>query len=222
MKKPLSVQRVRAAMEELYPSAACELDFTTAFELLIATVLSAQTTDVRVNQTTPELFRRWPDPDAMAQADPEEVRAVLHPLGMGARRAGQVIGLSQQLLQEHDGQVPNDQAALEALPGVGRKTAHVVRGNWFGASLLTVDTHVGRLTRRFGWSQASSPLRIEKDVVERVDATAAEIGPTDLTRLSHQLILHGRLVCAARRPDCGSCPLADACPSAGITTGTAP
>ncbi len=222
MKKPLSIQRVRAAMEELYPSAACELDFTTAFELLIATVLSAQTTDVRVNQTTPELFRRWPDPHAMAQADPEEVRAVLHPLGMGARRAGQVIGLSQQLLQEHDGQVPNDQAALEALPGVGRKTAHVVRGNWFGASLLTVDTHVGRLTRRFGWSQASSPLRIEKDVVERVDAAAAEIGPTDLTRLSHQLILHGRRVCSARRPDCGSCPLADACPSAGITTGTAP
>ena len=181
-------------------------------------MLSAQTTDVRVNQTTPELFRCWPDPHAMAEADPAEVQAVLHPLGMGARRAGQVIGLSQQLLTEHGGEVPHGQTPLEALPGVGRKTAHVVRGTWFGASLLTVDTHVGRLSGRFGWSSAAAPLRIEKDVVERVDAAAEQIGPTDLTRLSHQLILHGRRVCTARRPDCGACVLADACPSAARVT----
>ncbi|MCT1556629.1 endonuclease III [Helcobacillus massiliensis] len=210
---PLPMPTARTVLYELYPDAACELDFTTAFELLVATVLSAQTTDVRVNQVTPALFGSYPTPEAMAEAEHAHVAQILHPLGMGARRAERVIRLSQQLLADHGGEVPDDQDALEALAGVGRKTAHVVRGNWFGQSLLTVDTHVGRLSARFGWSAKKSPLAIEKDVVAVAEAAD---GDTDLTLLSHQMILHGRRVCTARRPDCGACPLQEACPQVGV------
>lgn len=204
----LAAQHLRA----LYPDAHCELLHTSAFELLVATVLSAQTTDVRVNQITPGLFSRWPSPEALAGASEEEVTHILRPLGMGARRATQVIGLSRDLLALHGGEVPDDQGALEALPGVGRKTAHVVRGTWFGHSLLTVDTHVGRLARRFGWSTSHTPLGVEKDVV-------ALAGSVDLTQLSHQLIFHGRRLCTAKAPACAQCPLATSevpCPRIGV------
>ncbi len=209
---PAEVAR-RLAAE--HPDARTELDHRDAFELLVATVLSAQTTDVRVNQVTPELFSRWPGPAALAGAEEGDVAAVLRPLGMGPTRARRVIGLARGLLTAHDGQVPDDQSALEALPGVGRKTAHVVRGAWFGHSLLAVDTHVGRLARRLGWSERTDPRHVEQDVTQRLQARGTGADAENLTVLGLRLILHGRRVCAARAPRCGTCVLADLCPSAG-------
>lgn len=206
---PPPVGEVSARLGEAYPGARTELDHRDAFELLVATVLSAQTTDVRVNSLTPELFRRWPDAAALAGAEETSVAELLRPLGMGATRAARIIGLAQQLVRDHDGEVPDDQAALEALPGVGRKTAHVVRGAWFGHSLLAVDTHVARLSRRLGWTAATTPVRVEEDVVARAEGT-------DLTALHLRLILHGRRVCTARSPQCGQCVLQDLCPRVGV------
>jgi endonuclease-3 len=207
---------VARRLEALHIGARTELDHRDAFELLVATVLSAQTTDVRVNQVTAELFPRWPGPAALAAAEEEAVTAVVRPLGMGATRARRIIGLSRALLEDHGGEVPDDQAALEALPGVGRKTAHVVRGAWFGHSLLAVDTHVGRLARRLGWTTSSDPRAVEEDVVARVEADGTGADAEDLTMLGLRLILHGRRVCTARAPRCGQCVLADICPSAQV------
>lgn len=219
---PADVVEVDARLGEAYPGARTELDHRDAFELLVATVLSAQTTDVRVNSLTPELFSRWPDAAALAGADEAQVAELLRPLGMGGTRAARIIGLAQGLLRDHRGQVPDDQKALEALPGVGRKTAYVVRGTWFGHSLLAVDTHVGRLSRRLGWTEAQDPVKVEADVVERVEQAASGAGPDDedrridLTALHLRLILHGRRVCLARAPQCGQCVLANVCPSAEV------
>lgn len=209
-----SVREVDARLRSRFgDSPAPELHHTSAFELLVATVLSAQTTDQRVNAVTAQLFGRWPTAEALAGADEAEVEAVVHPLGMGATRARRIIGAARGLLAEHAGDVPDDQAALERLPGVGRKTAHVVRGVWFGRSLLAVDTHVGRLARRLGWSEASAPRAVEVDVVRRAEA---EDG-IDLTGLGLRLILLGRRVCTARAPRCAQCPLADLCPRIGLS-----
>lgn len=205
---PVVVERLSRAL----PDARTALDHTSAFELLVATALSAQTTDVRVNEATPGLFARWPDAAALAAADPAEVETVIRPVGMGPTKARRLVALAQGLLARHDGEVPDDQDALEALPGVGRKTALVVRGVWFGRSLLAVDTHVGRLARRLGWTASTDPGQVERDVVGRAEDAA---GSVDLTALSLRLILHGRAVCTARRPDCARCVLADVCPSAG-------
>jgi endonuclease-3 len=213
---PADAAVVASRLEGLHAEARTELDHRDAFGLLVATVLSAQTTDVRVNQVTPELFSRWPDPAALAGAEESAVTDVLRPLGMGATRARRIIGLAQGLLERHGGQVPDDQAALEALPGVGRKTAHVVRGAWFGHSLLAVDTHVGRLARRLGWTTRTDPRRVEQDVVARVEADGSGAEAEDLTLLGLRLILHGRRICTARAPRCPECVLADICPSAGI------
>lgn len=191
-----------------YPDAHTSLDHTSAFELLVATVLSAQTTDARVNTVTPGLFRRWPDPRSLGAADPAEVEAVVRPLGFQHRRAGQVVALARALVADFHGEVPADARSLESLPGVGRKTANVVRGNWFGEPALTVDTHVGRLARRLGWTRATDPARVERDV-------CALLPGVDWTQLSHEMIWHGRAVCHSRVPDCGHCVLADLCPSAG-------
>lgn len=223
---------VAAALEDLYPDARTELDHRDALELLVATVLSAQTTDVRVNQVTPELFRRWPDAAALAGADETALTEVVRPLGMGPTRARRLIGLGRGLIERHGGEVPDDQDALEKLPGVGRKTAHVVRGAWFGHSLLAVDTHVGRLARRLGWSTRSDPRGVEEDLVARLEADSASasagtdtgVDPGsgahtdagDLTVLGLRLILHGRRVCIARAPRCGSCALLELCPQVGV------
>ena len=207
---------VARRLAEEHAAARTELDHADAFELLVATVLSAQTTDVRVNQVTPGLFSRWPGPVALAAADEDEVTAQVRPLGMGATRARRIIGLSRALLADHDGEVPDDQAALEKLPGVGRKTAHVLRGAWFGHSLLAVDTHVGRLARRLGWTASTDPRAVEGDVVARVAADGTGAESEDLTMLGLRLILHGRRVCTARSPRCGQCVLADLCPSAEV------
>ncbi|MCI9888986.1 endonuclease III [Micrococcales bacterium 31B] len=191
-----------------YPDARCELDHRDAFELLVATVLSAQTTDQRVNQVTPQLFSRWPTPDALAGADIAAVREIIAPLGMAANKSRFLVELSARLVSEHQGQVPGTLAALEKLPGVGRKTAHVVLGECFGIPSLTIDTHFARLAHRFGWSQRETPREIEDDV-------AALFAKQDLTLLSHQVIIHGRRCCTARKPACTRCPVAKLCPAAG-------
>ncbi|MGP9538510.1 endonuclease III domain-containing protein [Brachybacterium sp. AOP43-C2-M15] len=223
---PADAGLIASRLAELYTVARTELDHRDAVELLVATMLSAQTTDVRVNQVTPELFSRWPGPAALAGAEEEAVTAVVRPLGMGATRARRIIGLARGLMERHGGEVPDDQAALEALPGVGRKTAHVVRGAWFGHSLLAVDTHVGRLARRLGWTERTDPRQVEEDVLARVEADAAPGGAADgtadgadvedLTLLGLRLILHGRRVCTARAPRCAECALADLCPQVGV------
>src|SRR5699024_8323812 len=183
---------------QAYPDARTELEHRDAFELLVATVLSAQTTDQRVNSVTPQLFASWPDARALAGAAEQDVTALLHPLGMGATRARRIIGLAQGLLADHGGEVPDDQAALEALPGVGRKTAHVVRGTWFGHELLAVDTHVGRVSRRLGWTEATDPRRVEQDVLDRLRTDGAR--SEEHTAELHSLSLHDALPISGRSP----------------------
>lgn len=195
-------------LDATYPDAHTSLDHTSPFELLVATVLSAQTTDARVNTVTPELFRRWPDAPSLAGADVAAVEAVVRPLGFQHRRAEQVVALARALVAHFGGAVPGDARSLESLPGVGRKTANVVRGNCFGVPALTVDTHVGRLSRRLGWTDSKDPARVERDV-------CALLPGVDWTQLSHEMIWHGRAVCHSRDPRCGDCVLADLCPSAG-------
>lgn len=191
-----------------YPGAHCELDFTGPWQLLVATVLSAQTTDVRVNSVTPRLFARWPGPADLAGADPAELEAVLRPLGFFRAKARNTRALAARVCTEYGGEVPASLDALVTLPGVGRKTANVVLGNAFGVPGLTVDTHFGRLARRFGWTASRDPRVVESDV-------AALFPPRDWVMLSHRVIFHGRRICHARRPACGACPVAHWCPAYG-------
>ncbi|OSM44073.1 endonuclease III [Nesterenkonia sp. PF2B19] len=203
------VRKINRVLAETYPYAVAELDFENPFELLVATVLSAQTTDVRVNQVTPSLFARFPDAHAMAVADERELSELIRPTGFYKSKARALLGLSQALVDEHDGEVPGRLEDLVKLPGVGRKTAFVVLGNAFGEPGLTVDTHFGRLARRLGMTEQEDPVKVERDV-------AALFEPKDWTMLSHRLIFHGRRVCHARRPACGACPISRWCPSYGV------
>ncbi len=205
---PAPAVEVDDVLTEEWPDARCELDFTSPFELLVATVLSAQTTDVRVNAVTPTLFRRWPGPAELAAVSQAELEEVLRPLGFFRAKATSLRGLAAALLADHGGQVPADLDALVRLPGVGRKTANVVLGNAFGVPGITVDTHVGRLARRLGWSEHKDAVKVERDI-------AALVPPERWTMLCHRLIFHGRRVCHSRRPACGACVLADVCPSYG-------
>ena len=195
----------------LYPDAACALDHDGPFQLLVATVLSAQTTDARVNTVTPELFERYPDPAALGAARREDLEAILRPLGFQRAKAGHLLGIGQALTERFEGRVPRSREELVALPGVGRKTANVVLGNAFGRPAITVDTHVGRLARRLGWTTSKDPLRVEKDI-------AALWEPWRWTDGCHRLIEHGRQVCSARSPRCGQCTLLEAglCPQVGV------
>lgn len=199
-------RRVNRALAERYPDARCELDFRSPLELLVATVLSAQTTDVRVNQVTPGLFARYPDASAYAGAEREELEEILRPLGFFRAKARSLIGLGQALVERFDGEVPPRLEDLVTLPGVGRKTANVVLGDAFGVPGITVDTHVGRLARRLGWTTEEDPVRVEREI-------AALIPRAEWTLVSHRLIFHGRRCCLARRPDCASCPVTRDCPS---------
>ncbi len=209
---PLALKRrarkINKALAELYPYAHAELDFRNPFELVVATVLSAQTTDVLVNQVTKILFSRYPDARSMAEAEPAELEAILQPTGFFRAKARNVLALSTRLVDEFDGEVPGRLEDLVTLPGVGRKTANVVLGNAFGVPGITVDTHFGRLARRFGWTASEDPVKIEFDVSELFE-------PKDWTMLSHRVVFHGRRVCHARRPACGACPVASWCPSYG-------
>lgn len=210
---PLATKRrARKIYRELgqtFPYAHAELDFTNAFELLVATVLSAQTTDITVNSVTPELFARYPDAAAMAQAPEIEIQELIRSTGFYKNKTRSLLGLSQAIVDDHGGEVPGTLEELVKLPGVGRKTAFVVLGNAFGVPGITTDTHVIRLANRLGWTDSTNANVVERDLAELFERK-------DWTELSHRLIFLGRRVCHAKRPACGACPVAKWCPSAGI------
>jgi len=201
-------RKMDRVLAETYPDARCELDFDNAFELLVVTVLSAQTTDKRVNAVRPVLFAAYPDAGAMAGADREHLERLIGPLGFFRAKSESLLKLSQALVERHDGEVPPRLDDLVKLPGVGRKTANVVLGNAFGIPGITVDTHFGRLARRFGWTAETDPVKVEH-------AIGKLFPKRDWTMLSHHLIWHGRRRCHARNPACGACPLARWCPAYG-------
>ena len=191
-----------------YPDAHCELDHRNAFELLCATILSAQCTDARVNLVTPELFRRFPDPESLAVARPEEVEDIIRSTGFFRNKTKSLIGMANAVVERHGGQIPDSMEALRVLPGVGRKTANVILGNAFGINEgVTVDTHVARISGLLRLTRNTEPERIERDLMELFPQR-------DWALLSHLLIFHGRRTCIARRPKCGECVIADLCPSA--------
>ncbi|PRQ12155.1 endonuclease III [Corynebacterium sp. 13CS0277] len=199
-------EAVLATLAELYPDATCALHFRSAWELLVATVLSAQTTDVRVNQVTPGLFARYPLPEDLATADVDDVAADIRPLGMQNAKARNLVALAGSVVDTFGGEVPATMEDLVRLAGVGRKTASVVLGTYFHIPALPVDTHVQRVTRRLGLATASGAVAIEKQLCARIPRV-------QWVDFSHRVILHGRQVCHARRPDCGACGLASLCPA---------
>jgi endonuclease-3 len=201
-------RKIDRVLAETYPDATCELDFANPFELLVVTVLSAQTTDKRVNAVRPTLFAAYPDPPAMAAADRTHLESILGPLGFFRAKTESLLKLSAALVERYGGEVPPRLEDLVTLPGVGRKTANVVLGNAFGIPGITVDTHFGRLARRFGWTDETDPVKVEQ-------AIGALFPRRDWTMLSHHLIWHGRRRCHARNPACGACPVARWCPAYG-------
>jgi endonuclease-3 len=204
----LDAEATLARLQAAHPDAHCELDHQGAFQLLVATVLSAQTTDVNVNRATPALFSKWPTPEALAKADPSEVEKVVGPLGFFRQKTKSIIALSQGLVERHGGEVPRHLDALVKLRGVGRKTANVVLGVAFGAPEgVVVDTHVQRISQRLGWTKNTEPEKIELDLVKLFPRK-------DWDAVGHTLIFHGRRICSAARPACAACPVHDVCPSA--------
>ena len=206
------VRRARAinrALTQLYPDAHCELDFTNPLELLVATILSAQCTDKRVNMVTPVLFAKYPTAADYAGADRAEVETIIMSTGFFRAKTTSIIGMAQAVCDRFGGEVPRRLKDLVTLPGVGRKTANVVLGNAFGVPGLTVDTHMLRLSNRFRWTTSADPVKVEQDI-------AALIPRKEWTLLSHRVIWHGRRVCHARKPACGACGLAQWCPSFGL------
>jgi endonuclease-3 len=208
-------RRERAAevydlLAEEYPDAHCELDFENPFQLAVATILSAQTTDERVNMVTPDLFSRYPDAKALASAQQEDVEEIIRSTGFFRNKAKNIIGFARGLMADHDGEVPAGMEALSALPGVGRKTANVILGNAFGIDEgVVVDTHVKRLSTLLGFTKEKTPEKVEKDLME--------LFPSERwTMLSHLLIWHGRRVCIARRPQCPDCVVSHLCPSSSV------
>jgi endonuclease III len=208
--RPGTIERRRAAMvlailRRLYPEATCTLDFHDPFELLVATVLSAQCTDERVNRVTPALFARLPDARAMARAPRETIEGLIRPTGFFRNKAKSIQTAAQRIVEVYDGRVPDTLEELLTLPGTGRKTANVILGNAYGTPGITVDTHVQRVTRRLGWTAQTDPVKIELEL-------GGLIPRKDWTVVSHRLIQHGRRVCHARKPDCESCALRPHCP----------
>lgn len=201
-------RRIDRELARLYPDAHCELDFGSPLELLVATILSAQCTDKRVNLVTPVLFERYPAAQDYASADRDELEKLIQSTGFFRNKANNLIRLGQALCERFGGEVPGRLADLVTLPGVGRKTANVVLGNAFGVPGITVDTHFARLVGRFGWTSETDPVKVEFAVGELFPAKS-------WTMLSHHLIWHGRRVCHARKPACGACEIAELCPSFG-------
>ncbi|MFO0666503.1 MAG: endonuclease III [Polyangiaceae bacterium] len=205
---PEAAQQMLARLRKAHPDAHCELDHGSAFQLLCATVMSAQTTDVAVNKVTPTLFAKFPTARAMAKAEPREIEDLINTIGMYRQKSKNLIGLSKLLVENHGGEVPKTLPELVALPGVGRKTANVVLGVAFGAPEgVVVDTHVQRISQRLGWTKNQEPVAIEQDLVRLLPRSE-----WDMT--SHTLIFHGRRICFARKPNCEGCPVNDTCPSA--------
>lgn len=203
-------------LDELYPNAESELDYHDPFTLMIAVALSAQTTDVNVNKVTPVLFAKWPNAHALSGASLDEVEEVVHSLGFFRSKAKAIVGASQRLVAEYDGVVPDDIDELQTLPGVGRKTANIIMNQGFGKAVgIAVDTHVFRLAHRLGLTKAKTPDAVEKDLLDL-------IVEEDWGLVNHQLVLHGRRVCIARRPLCPECVLNDICPSSHLWADLAP
>ncbi len=205
------VRRARSINRHLavvYPDAHCELDYGSPFQLLVATVLSAQCTDVRVNQVTPALFARFPDAEAMASASRDELEDLIRSTGFFRSKSTSLLELSRDVVEHFDGAVPGRLKDLVTLRGVGRKTANVVLGNAFDVPGITVDTHMGRLSRRLGLTVNDDPVAVEKDLGQLIERR-------EWTLWSHRVIFHGRRRCTARKPDCGGCEIANLCPSAG-------
>jgi endonuclease-3 len=202
-------RRIVRLLAELYPDARCALDYGNPLQLLVATILSAQCTDVRVNLVTPGLFARYPSVEAFAGAAPKELETAIQSTGFFRNKARSIIACCQQMLAEHGGGVPGTMDELVRLPGVGRKTANVLLGNAFGVPGITVDTHVGRLSRRMGLTTETDPDKVERDLM-------GLIPKAEWTMFSHRMIFHGRQVCHARKPDCAGCALARLCPKVGV------
>ena len=196
-------------LRKTYPDVRCELDFSSPFELLVATVLSAQCTDKRVNQVTPPLFRKYTTVEALAGADLHDIEDLVHSTGFFRSKARNIKGLAMKIQSDFHGEVPQTLEELVTLPGVGRKTANVVLGHAFDIPGITVDTHFGRLSRRFGWTSENDPVKVEH-------AVGALIPQKEWTNLSQRMIWHGRRICHSRKPACGACPMAKLCPSVGI------
>jgi endonuclease-3 len=205
---PAEALALYTLIRERHADAHCELEHSNPFELIVATVLSAQSTDVMVNKITPELFRRWPSPKELASADPAEVEKALSKIGMFRQKTKNIVGLSKLLLEKHGGEVPRTLDELVKLPGVGRKTANVVLGVAFGIPEgVVVDTHVQRISQRLGLTTHTEPIEIEQDLMKLFDRTLWD-------PLSHTLIFHGRRICTAIKPACAGCPVQEKCPSA--------
>ena len=202
-------RRMGRILAQTYPDAHCELDFESPLQLLVATILSAQCTDARVNMVTPAVFAAYPTAADLAGADRAELEALIASTGFFRAKAASLQGMAARVVAEYDGQVPGRLADLVTLPGVGRKTANVVLGNAFGTPGITVDTHFGRLSRRFGWTVQEDPVKVEAEV-------GSLFPRSEWTLLSHRMIWHGRRICHSRRPACGACPLAALCPSVGL------
>jgi endonuclease-3 len=192
-----------------YPETRCELDFQSPLQLIIATVLSAQCTDKRVNSLTPALFKKYKNVKAFAKADLQDIETLIFPAGFYKVKARHIKGLATKILTDFGGEVPSSLEELITLPGVGRKTANVVLGHAFGIPGITVDTHFGRLSRRFGWTTEKDPVKVEAIVGELIPRE-------EWTNLSQRMIWHGRRICHSRKPACGVCPIARICPSVGI------
>jgi endonuclease-3 len=201
-------RKMAKVLAETHPDAHCELDFDTPLQLAVATILSAQCTDKKVNEVTPTVFERWVTAADYASADRGEMEAVLRPTGFFRAKTDSLIKLGQALLERHDGELPGTLKELVLLPGIGRKTANVILGNAFDVPGITVDTHFRRLVNRFGWVDEEDPVKIEMLVNDLIEKR-------DWTMLSHRVIFHGRRVCHARKPACGACTLASMCPSYG-------
>ena len=202
-------RRTNKELAGLYPDAHCELDFRNPLELAVATILSAQCTDKRVNEVTPALFAAYPTAQDLAGADRLRLEELIRPTGFFRNKAGSLMGLGAALVARHGGEVPATLDDLVALPGIGRKTANVILGNAFGVPGLTVDTHFGRLVRRFGWTSETDPVKVEKAVAELLPAA-------EWTLFSHRVIFHGRRVCHSRTPACGACAISHLCRSYGM------
>jgi endonuclease III len=209
-------RRVVSALKRAYPAATCALAHSNPYQLLVATILSAQCTDARVNMVTPELFRRFPNSTSLAEAEPADLEALIRSTGFFRAKSRSLLAMARQVVDRHDGKIPADLDALTALPGVGRKTANVVLGTAFGiASGVVVDTHVKRLSRRLGLSSQNTPEKIERELMQVVPRS-------QWVDLSHRLIHHGRRVCMARSPRCDSCTLEPICPKIGVAPARKP
>lgn len=204
-------KEVARRLAELYPGAECELTHSNAYELLAATILSAQCTDVRVNMVTPALFAKYPTPHALAEANPSELEEIIRSTGFYQSKARNLIGMGRAVIERFQGEIPSDLDDLVTLPGVGRKTGNVLRSVVFDLPGLAVDTHVGRLSRRLGLTTEEDPVKVEKVLNAMID-------PPEWGRFSLRLILHGRRVCDARKPKCDICELEDICPSSSLPT----